>query len=179
MTCIVGIISDGAVIIGGDSLGTAGQYSIVMKFDKIFRNGPYLIGTAGSVRVSQILHYGLKLPKPPTRNLQRFMCTTFIDTVRQALETGGTKRTKDGIDEVESAFMVGVNGRLFNVDCDFQIVETTLNYDAVGAGRSEALGSLFSTSGMEPEKRVNVALEAAEMFNNTVRRPFVIMRLED
>lgn len=179
MTCIVGIVSDGTVIIGGDSCGVEDQYYELRADEKVFRSGPYLIGYAGSYRMGQILQYGLRLPKPPKRNIHKFMCTTFIDAVREVLNDKGHMKNDEGRDKIGGLFVVGVCGRLYYVDTDLQVGQWILNYGAIGAGRSEALGSLFSTSGMEPEGRVDLALQAAEMFNNTVRRPFVIMRLED
>lgn len=182
MTAIVGLVHDGAVHIGGDSAGVAG-YSLTVRADsKVFTNGPYVMGFTTSFRMGQLLRYALKgaelnpSRRRPLGDLEAFMATTFVDAVRDTLKAGGWA-TKDSEREEGGTFLVGVRGRLFRIGDDFQVGETVDGYAAVGCGHELALGALYATarSRMAPQRRLRLALEAAERFSAGVRGPFAIV----
>ena len=102
--------------------------------------------------------------------------TTFIDAVRDCLKTGGWAK-KDDEREEGGTFLVGVKGRLFTVEDDYQVGASADGYAAVGCGSEIALGALFATARtrMSPERRLTVALEAAERFSAGVRGPFLCL----
>lgn len=175
MTCIAAVAHDGKVYIGGDSAGVGG-YGLTVRADvKVFRNGPYVFGFTSSFRMGQLLHHALKAPKPEG-NLDRFLCTKFVDAVRECLKTGGFASSTYGVDE-GGTFLVGVQGRLFVVESDFQVGEAASGYDAVGCGSDLALGVLHLSGRqqMAPRSRVRLALEAAETHSAGVRGPFRIV----
>lgn len=176
MTCIVGIETDSGVTIGGDSLG-ASHYTQFHRADpKVFINGSYLIGYTTSFRMGQLLRYA-DLPKPLERigeQLDRFIATDFVDAVRQALKTGGFAQ-KESDREKGGQFLVGVNGRLYDVDSDYQIGWNTDRYSAAGCGRDMALGALHAARRASPLQRVRRALEAAAYHNTDVCGPFTIL----
>ncbi len=62
MTVIVGLIDEGRVHIGGDSVGISRCRLTVRKNPKVFRNGPYALGFSGSFRMGQLLHHAFKAP---------------------------------------------------------------------------------------------------------------------
>ena len=74
-------------------------------------------------------------------------------------------------------FLVGHKGRLFAIESDFQVGERNMPYASVGCGSNFALGSFYSTEGLEPKYRLPKGLEAAEMFSAGVRGPFNIIQL--
>lgn len=175
MTAIVGLVHDGTVHLGGDSAGVGG-YSLTVRADvKVFTTGPYVMGFTTSFRMGQLLRYSLDAPPPPqdAASLDRFMATTFIDAVRECLKAGGWAKKSDEREEGGN-FLVGVQGRLFEIQSDYQIALAADEYAAVGCGYELALGALFATarSRMAPEKRLRVALDAAERFSAGVRGPF-------
>lgn len=172
MTAIVGLIHGGAVHLGGDSAGVGG-YSLTVRADsKVFVNGPYVMGFTSSFRMGQLLRHSFKAPEPDG-DLEAFMATTFVDGVRETLQTGGWLK-KESEREEGGIFLVGVAGRLFRVDSDFQIGEAADGYAAVGCGQDLAIGALYATAKtrMAPERRLKIALEAAERFSAGVRGPF-------
>ena len=175
MTCIVGLVDDGEVYIGGDSAGVSNSWLSLHADRKVFVNGPYVVGFTSSFRMGQLLRYALKPPPPPERGLERFMVTTFVDAVRRCLKDGGLAKKEN---EVESAgvFLVGVSGRLFAISSDYQVTEEVGAYDAVGSGAVVALGAMYATEGFEPRYRIRLALSAAERFSTYVRRPFTIRK---
>lgn len=174
MTAIAGLVHDGRVYIGGDSAGTGGYMRSIRADVKVFRNGPYVFGFAGSYRMGQLLHWALKPPAPEGK-LDRFMAITFINAVRECLKDGGWAVNNSGRDE-GGVFLTGVDGRLFRVDCDFQVGENVDPWNAIGAGEEPALGALFATQrlNLAPKPRLRLALSASAYYNNTVAPPFVI-----
>ena len=175
MTAIVGLVHNGVVYVGGDSAGVDG-FAITVRADaKVFRNGGYVFGFTTSFRMGQLIRYALEPPEPEGE-LERFMSTTFVDAVRACLKDGGWAR-RDNEREEGGTFLVGVQGRLFAVHDDYQVAEAADGYAAVGCGDQVALGALYATESIRirPERRVRVALEAAERFNAGVCAPFVIL----
>lgn len=177
MTCIVGLVDKGVVYMGGDSAVSCGSTVDIMTDSKVFKRGPYLIGVSGSIRVSNVIRYQVKLPAPPDNNreLTAFMSTKFADALRDALKVSGCKEDRSGIEEFESgAILVGVKGRLFWVCRDFSTLEMGGGCDAIGSGANWAMGALFATKGKSPKIRIKVALEAAARYCATVAGPFTI-----
>lgn len=176
MTCIAAVAHDGKVYMGGDSAGVGG-YDLTVRADvKVFRKGPYVMGFTSSFRMGQLLRHSLKAPAP-AGHIERFMCTTFVDAVRDCLKAGGFAASHH---ETESGgtFLVGVAGRLFQVDSDYQVGESRDRYDAVGCGAGYALGVLHLSGRqglLEPRARVRLALEAAAHHSAGVRGPFRVV----
>jgi len=197
MTCIVGLVDDGAVYMGGDSAGVLGLSIEVRADEKVFylneksswrtRLDPrellkpvrhlVVMGFTSSFRMGQLLQYNLKLPNgmANAKDLYGFMVTDFISAVRATLKEGGYSKVSDNVEE-GGTFLVGLRGRLFCIEDDFQVGENIESYHAVGCGRDLALGSMYATGkmGLSPRERVHLALEAAETWSAGVRQPFVI-----
>ncbi len=172
MTAIAGLVHDHRVYIGADSAGVAG-YDLTIRADrKVFRNGPYLFGFTTSFRMGQLIRYTFA-PPAPSADLDRFMATAFIDALRQCLKDGGWAR-KDNERETGGEFLVGIGGRLFHIDGDYQVGEPADGYDAVGCGAQIAAGSLHTTAtlAVPPRRRIELALQAAERHSAGVRGPF-------
>lgn len=178
MTVIAGLVDDGAVLIGGDSAGIGGYQLTVRRDSKVFINGPYVFGFTSSFRMGQLLRWALKPPPPgDPAELERFMTTAWIDSVRECLQAGGYAWSNGG-QESGGTFLVGVAGRLFEVDADYQVGEPLDGYAAVGCGADIALGALHATrsAAMGADERVMAALRAAERHSAGVRGPFTLLR---
>ena len=177
MTAIAGFCHKGKVWIGGDSAGVAGWDLSVCSDAKVFRNGEFLFGFTSSFRMGQLLRYSFSPPKPSVdQDVYGFMVTTFIDAVRDCLKVGGYA-TKDKEAEAGGIFLVGYAGRLFFIGGDYQVGEMANGYAACGCGDQVVNGALFATVGMEPEKRMKIALSAAERHSAGVRGPFHVESL--
>ncbi|MEV5710848.1 hypothetical protein [Actinoallomurus sp. NPDC052274] len=178
MTAIVGITDGKTVVIAGDSAGVGGDVTQPRLDAKVFVNGPYVIGYTTSFRMGQILRYAFKAPVPPDGEdgLHAFMCTGFINGVREGLKEGGWA-SKSNDQEEGGSFLVGLRGRLFEIGSDYQVGELADGYTAVGCGAEIALGALHATAdaGMPLEARAIAALEAAAHFSTGVRAPFTIV----
>ena len=175
MTCIVGLVHEGTVFIGGDSAGVAGLSLVVRADEKVFRNGDFLMGFTTSFRMGQLLRYNLEPPRRhPDDDIHQYMVVDFVNAVRSCLKTGGYA-SKEAEVESGGTFLVGYAGHLFTVDSDYQVGIPEDGYAAVGSGQDIARGSLFATQGQEPRSRVLTALRSAERFNAGVRGPFHIL----
>lgn len=174
MTAVVGLKHAGQVYIGADSAGVNEALSITVRADtKVFTLGPYVMGFAGSFRMGQLLHHTLK-PTPPARGLERHMVATFVPEVLACLKRGKWLTKVDGLAE-GGFFLVGISGRLFSVESDFQVGEPRDDYAAIGCGEDLALGSLHGSRGRPPRTRIRSALEAAAYHSAGVTGPFKIV----
>jgi ATP-dependent protease HslVU (ClpYQ) peptidase subunit len=185
MTCIVGLVHDGEVYIGGDSAGVSG-YDLTVRADaKVFRREgpdgtPWVFGFTSSFRMGQLIKYAMVLPLvPDDADLFGLMVRVFIPKLRECLREGGWL-TKDKEHETGGFFLVGVKGHLFKVESDFQVAEGLGDFLAAGCGEAYALGSLYREfvplrAERKPVTELRLALEAAEHFSAGVRRPFTIV----
>jgi len=172
MTCIVGLLHRGVMWMGGDSAATTESGDLDIRAEpKVVRNKHYLIGGAGSPRVIDIVQNIQDFPSPPKKNLRRFMINEFVPIICKHLIE---QKCKDPGD-----LLIAARNELFLVGCDFQVGQNVEPFYAIGAGGSYAFGSLYSTDGMAPKKRVLLALQAAERYHGTVRGPFRILRMRE
>lgn len=188
MTCIVALIHENKVFLGGDAAASDKDTGLIFQRTdpKVFKVGQYGIGFIDSFRMGQILQYNWAPPiyKPTSgyRNLDKFMRTKFVDSIKEVFKDSGYGNFGPaGSDGDEGGiFIIAVQGagRIFTMDSDFHIGEADVQYMAEGSGQELALGSLFTSGTIKtPRKRVRLALEAAEKFNMTVRRPFTIIEV--
>lgn len=173
MTCIAAVVDKGLVYMGGDSAAISGWDLAIRRAAKVFRNGHYLIGYTTSYRMGQILQHAFVPPAPPDGNLSAFMCTRFVDSLRDVFKAAGYAK-KESDQESAGNFLVGIRGHLFQIWSDYSVGENLDDYGAVGCGEALALGALYASAGKPPEDRVRIALGAAERFSAGVRGPFVI-----
>lgn len=187
MTAVVGIVEEnGDIYMGADSAGVAG-YSVTRRKDpKVFIKMKFIMGFTSSFRMGQLLHYKFSPPsllkvKSGKQTLDHYMNVDFVQALRKCFKEGGFT-TINNNKEIGGCFLVGIWGRLFEIESDFQVAESLKNYSAVGCGDDLCLGSLYSTDGLTnvtPEQRISLALSAAEEFSAGVRSPFNILRLEN
>lgn len=173
MTCIVGVTDRKRTWIGGDSAGVGGWNLTVRKDRKVFKLGEIAIGFTSSFRMGQILRHGFEPPKIPRASLDRYMALDFVDALRAAFKTRGWSTTANGQDS-GGVFLVGIRGRLFSIEDDYQVAEALDGFHAVGCGSEAARGALFALKGrpLSASERVRIALRAAERLNAAVRGPF-------
>ena len=164
MTCIVGLVHEGVVYIGGDSAGVGGMSLTVRADEKVFRNSDFLMGFTTSFRMGQLLRYSLEPPRRhPDDDIHQYMVVDFVNAVRRCLKAGGWASKMEET-ERGGTFLVGYSGHLFTVDSDYQVGIPEDGFAAVGSGQDIARGSLFATQGQEPRIRVLTALRSAERF---------------
>lgn len=178
MTCIVGYLDKKTkkVTIGGDSAGVAGLDITIRKDEKVFKVGDFIIGCTSSFRMIQLLRFSFKPPEIKSKNIYEYMCTDFINAVRDCFKNGGYLQKYSDGDEKGGTFLVAHKNRLFRIENDFQVAESLNGIDAVGCGADYALGSLhiLSRQNLTPKEKVLKSLETASFFSAGVSKPFVI-----
>jgi hypothetical protein len=98
--------------------------------------------------------------------------------MRQTFKTHGNM-TKDKKEEIGNEFLIVFRGEIYKIGCDFAVNHPHENYNAIGSGESFALGSLHSTedTGLTPEERIKLALDAASKYNSYVAPPYEILSI--
>ena len=180
MSVIVGLIEDKTVYMGADSIAVdENGGTLVNTYPKLFRNGDFLIGYSGSIRLGQLLQCAFKPPvfEVPSQNvpygIASFMITEFIPALQECIEKAKLKE-----DDSKSIMLIGFYGRLFCIyGQNYQIEESAdAPYNAIGCGADIAIGSLWTTRNKDytGRTRVELALQAAEEHNAHVKGPFLI-----
>jgi ATP-dependent protease HslVU (ClpYQ) peptidase subunit len=179
MTCIIGLVENGKVYIGGDSAGCADGEIRATKIAKVFQNGNFLIGFTTSFRMGQLLQYQLNVPSH-TDGISdgAYMVRVFIETVRKLFTDYGFARI-DSNEESAGKFLVAYRGHLYCVESDYQVQEHLDGFEVIGAGRSYALGGLkaMETLEMSPTERILKALQVSAYFSDSVIEPFKILSI--
>lgn len=180
MTAIVGLVQGGRVYVGGDSAGIAGMDLTLRKEGKVYRVGEFVVGASWSQRPGHLIAHAFTPPPLPKRrgDLFRYMVVDFVDALRSLHRAHGWLESKNGRDSSDCFLLVGVRGALFRIESDYQVGVPAAGYDAVGCGGDFALGSLFSSRGQSPMRRLQLALRATERHSAGVRGPFRILSAE-
>lgn len=152
MTCIVGMLKDGAVYMSGDHIGTDGYDVEVQKRSKVFRNGEFVVGYTSSFRMGQLLEHVWEPPKKPkdckdpATFMVRYVVPSLIKLFEEnkfmttVSESDSSKRSING-QAYGGEFLIGYKNRLFKIQSDFAVLECINGYDAIGAGEDFAKGA--------------------------------------
>lgn len=177
MTCIVGLVDNKTIWMGGDSAGSNAWGIETRREPKVWIKDDFIFGYTSSFRMGDILRYKFTPPARGKKSVTEYMATTFVDRVMEVFEENYWMENSGKAEG--GTFLVGHKGRLFTVHNDFQVGEVRAKYDSVGSGFHIALGSLFTTKSVElsPKERVEVALKGAAEHAAGVRGPFKILSL--
>lgn len=178
MTCIVGMVEDDKVWMGGDSACSYGHTEYLMANHKVFENRNVLMGISGSARVGNLLEEALQVPDHPSRlSDESYVCTKLVDAIRQCLSGAGAASKYHGKESYAGEILLGYNGALYSVAGVYDAIRPAKPYFAHGCGWEVALGALHILEGqkLKPETKVERALEAAETYSRGVRAPFHII----
>jgi len=170
MSCVIGLLNEGKIYIASDGIATTedGERRPIIA-TKIFRNGNYLIGFTGSIRTGQVLQPESFQPPKYIHELP--------DAIRNQFAEKGCLVIHNESQQHHHAcnFVIGYEGRLYEILIDFQLNEIYGEFTAIGSGAGYALGSLYSTKKWtSPNKRLKTALKAAAEFDRSCGEPFYI-----
>lgn len=180
MTCIVGVVDGDRVWMGGDSAGTKWQAIRTIATPKVFHNGPFLIGHTNTWRFGNLLQHKLDTSELTVHldraaDIHQFMVTRFVEAIRSVLSTAGYSQREDNR-EYGGTCLIGVRGRLFLMEDNYQIFETADGHASCGCGEDYATAALHALGHIIPaEERVKRALETAAYLSTGVRGPFTIL----
>lgn len=185
MTLIAGVVHDGVVWMGGDGLSNDGHN---LRFQTrrpkirrlpVARHGggvtEMLLGSAGSIRIAQLLQQSLKPPRFKDGQEPYEWALGLATSMEEVLADRQGVFDEDG--DVDGVLLMGFEGRMFEVGPDFGVEEVGWDYYAIGSADAIALGVLYATGGQDPQRRVRLALEAAARHDAWVGPPFQVERL--
>ncbi len=184
MTCIVGYLDkkDGTVWLGGDSLGSDGYSKSVKQNHKVFKNENFketIMGGTSTFRHLDLLEFSDTLFDEldcfkDVKVDRKFMVKRFIPNVINLFEKIIRHKSET---ERGGNFIVGTQGKLFEVQADYSVIEPIEDFCSVGSGENCALASLFTTKDLDMpiHKKIELALESAEKVGCFVQRPFRII----
>jgi 20S proteasome alpha/beta subunit len=177
MTCIIGMIAEDGIYMGGDRCISNSSQQVTIAVPKVFIKDDYIFGICGDPRMLQLLKHKFVPPKNyESIDPYEFMCTEFIDSLRQCFVENSYEELINSKAIGGDPFIVGFEGMLFTIWCSYQVDCVVDNYVATGSGGLVAMGSLY-TSNDEPEERIKKALSASEYYCPGVRAPFDIIKL--
>lgn len=179
MTVIVGVKTDGGVLLGADS--ASGVYDTMMRSDpKLVQvDGSFAFGFTTSYRFGQIVRFHVERPLAKSKDLFDLLVSDWVPRLRRALREHGYTEAKDGR-ETAGELVVAWRDRLFKVHSDFSVAESPDRFLAAGCGEDFALGALevllahgCAACLRTPRELLNAALAVAESRSGPVRGPFV------
>lgn len=149
MTSIFAIQGDGFAVIGSDSRTSDefGRISRKVK-PKVFTVGRYMLGCAGDLRGSDILHYSFQPPPLPPKlfgtKLDKFIVSQFIPAYKMTLEVNGLGRAAY---EAEAAWasietIILANGVIYDISVDYGTHEDANGFYTIGSGESYGIAAL-------------------------------------
>jgi len=176
MTCIVGLVKNGRVYMGGDSAFVSDWDMTILPNQKVFIRSGAVFGVAGNPRALNLLRYHMQIPPTQEADLLSYMATSFLDAMRECFKSNGYAVKDNEFEYIGSNILVGCAGKLFSYDSNYYVSEVS-DYTAIGSGAVAALGAMYATPKVSPAKRVQIALEAAERLSIGVRGPFQIVSI--
>jgi ATP-dependent protease HslVU (ClpYQ) peptidase subunit len=183
MTCIVTYIDGNAVVMGGDTVCSEGEYITNREgTPKIWKeyNGieEFLIGFAGNCGELSYLRYSFEWP---IRKLDESLERWINNSVSPRLQNKFKKRFENRPQAIESEWEILIafkGGRVFRISICGDVEETRECYNAIGSGRYLALSCIEALHRNCKEKLVSwefveEALKISERFmGGSVRGPF-------
>ena len=180
MTVGVGVVEDGVVYLGYDSMTSNNWIAHNSVTKRPIQKGEMTILVSGSSRAAQLMQYRFDPPEQhKAMSDEEYMVMNVVDEIRRVFHEGGHASVENEQESSGAEMLIGYHGHLYIVQTDFQVLETHDDYAAIGSGQEVALGSLHSTTSASPKKRLRLALEAAAYHTPFVRGPFQIVTVGD
>lgn len=173
-TCIVGVVHGASVWVGCDSMASDGSSKHALAVPKVFRVGDMLLGVCGGIRLRDVIEFVVPPERAEGVTDREYLIRSYVPQLRATFKESGVLLTEDGLDEFGGAVLIAYRGKLYELDCDFAVMEHECW--ATGSGSEYALGAMFATTG-DPKKRITTALEAACEYSPTCAPPFHIEKL--
>lgn len=179
MTCIVGIADGSRVWMGADSSAVGINYVSIIADPKVFIVRDIAIGYEHSFRMGQLLQDKLRVPlRRPNQSARDYVRRTITDAVRRTFRANAFSEVRNHV-EIGGVFLLGYEGKLYEMQSDFSILQFHDPEGAIGAGQEYALGSLHTTKTLPltPPERIALALKAAAEYSPNVKPPFHIITI--
>jgi len=184
MSVVVAIKEGDKVYVGADSQATKGGTRTTLrnpnnyKIWKVDGAENCLMGHVGNVRDANIIRlmsnviddYDEFCKRVNYRFVVKFLVPEIVKELREA---GFLKKNDGYVDYLDSSFLFAYRDKLYMINTDCCVVEVD-DYVAIGSGAQEAIGSLLSTEGQSPRKRIVKAIKASAASDIYVDYPIIL-----
>ena len=190
MSVVVAIKKDGVIYMGADSQVTKGGTRTTLSNPnnyKIWAVGGTdhsLMGSVGALRIANLVKVADGLI-PELVDLKgavdfRFVVKRLVPRIMSELDDfKQLGKDEDGTPFMDASFLFAYRDKLYHIEHYGSVIEVD-DFCAIGSGASEAMGSLFSTVGVEdPIKRIQDAIKASATHDIYVDYPIVISDTRD
>lgn len=161
MTTIVAVQHADKVVIGADSLTTGTRKYNHPAMVKITERNNYLIAGSGEVAACDIAQH-IWIPPTPTaedkKDLYHFMIAKVVPSLKKAFKENEYKWDSDD-DETKFAFLIALEGEVFDIADDFAVCLDTAGFYGVGSGSPLALGALRSGASLEDALKIAAEID--------------------
>jgi hypothetical protein len=114
--------------------------------DKIWveRDLGYIIGSCGSIRTAQVVRFATDWPRyrEDEHDLPKFAVLEVVPAIKTALEHHGLLKEKNGVETMDSDFIIAWGENFFSIEEDFSVLMPIKGRIAIGSGYAEAYGAL-------------------------------------
>jgi len=173
MTCIVGIVEDGVIYIGGERGISSEDLILSSPVSKVAVRNDWIYGYAGTIGIGQLMDV-INLPRAEGADFKTIK-TKIVPALQVAIEN----YSRDHSDH-DTQWLIGANHRLYEVSsADWGVIE--VDYTSIGGGSGYALGSLYTSfmhrDAYSPETRIQLALHSAITLSPMCQGPVDIFSL--
>jgi ATP-dependent protease HslVU (ClpYQ) peptidase subunit len=170
VTCIVGIVDDGVIYIGGDRGASDGSAIVSLATPKVYIRDEWIFGYAGSLGIGQIMQI-INIPiLEEDDDPFIILRMDIVDAFKAMIDAQGITLNEDN----DTDILIGCRGRLFEFSpSDWSVAE--IKQTAIGSGGNFALGSLHTSIDADPIDRIGIALGAAITYSPSCQGPIDIL----
>jgi ATP-dependent protease HslVU (ClpYQ) peptidase subunit len=159
MTTIIAIQHKDKVTFGADSQVTAanGRTANHQSMVKITQRGDFIIAGSGECAPCDIAQHIWNPPKPTAsdyKDLYHFMIAKVVPSLKACFKEQEYKWNEED-DETKFAFLISIDGEVFELSDDMSITLDSKGFYGVGSGSSYAIGALHA--GVNIEKALDIA----------------------
>lgn len=155
MTTVVMKEHEGGVWAAWDTQATLGARVMSLVQPKVFVNGPFVFGVAGTLK--GLMH--IQAAKFDTifqdESVENYLLLYMIPEIRDILKSVDEEPNEGGSFELD--IVVGINGKLYDISGLNEPLQQTTGVYALGSGSDYALGAL--EMGATPIEAVQVAVK--------------------
>lgn len=166
MTCILGAVHDGKVYMGGDSQVSFSWHAEQQAIPKVFRVGPFLMGSTGDVRLANIIRFHLDIPNQVLgEDDDHYIIVSLVEHIRlRAKELGYAQIDKNREGLESGAVLIGYQAHIYQMASDYSVTRNGADVSAIGSGYPFALGAFEALKRTPIAIRVRRSLEIAARY---------------
>lgn len=162
MTVIVAARTGDAVTLACDEQTSWGWLKDYTDRPKLWVDGAFVVGGAGSVRAAQVVRHFTTWPKfrPYETTWERFLVREAVPAIRKGAEGQGVTKSDSGVETIGTTLLVATGRVLAEVSGNGAVSVSRSGRWAIGSGANEALGYLGDTGPWEPAHVIEAARRA-------------------